>query len=142
MAKTINCDIVSASQSIFTGKATLVVAHGALGDLGILPGHAPLLSQLKPGPVRVMLESGEEQVFYVSGGVVEVQPSVVTILADTAIRANDVDEAAAEQARQAAMAALQEQKGEMDTSAALAALAEAAAQIRTMQQYKNRAGRG
>ncbi len=142
MAQSINCDIVSATESIFAGKVTLVVAYGVQGDLGILPGHAPLLTQLHPGPVRVMKEDGTEEVYYVSGGMLEVQPSIVTILADHAIRANDVDEAAAEQARKDALAALQNQKSEMDTSAALAALAEAAAQLRTLQQMKNRAGRG
>lgn len=142
MATSFHCDIVSVGESIFAGKVSMVVAHGALGDLGIMPGHAPLMSQLNPGPVRVQREDGTEEVYYVSGGVLEVQPNVVTILADTAVRANDVDAAAAEQARKAALDALANQKSEMDTSAALAALAEAAAQIRTLQQMKNRAGRG
>jgi F-type H+-transporting ATPase subunit epsilon len=142
MAHSINCDIVSATESIFGGKVTMVVAHGVQGDLGILPGHAPLLTQLNPGPVRVIKEDGSEEVYYVSGGMLEVQPTIVTILADHAVRAHDVDEAAAEQARKDALAALQNQKSEMDTSAALAALAEAAAQLRTLQQMKNRAGRG
>lgn len=142
MAHTLDCDIVSASESIYGGKATMVVAHGAQGDLGILPGHTPLLTQLDPGPVRVVQEDGSEEVYYVSGGMLEVQPTIVTILADVAVRAKDVDEASAEQARKAALEALQHQKSEMDTSAALAALAEAAAQIRTLQQMKNRAGRG
>ena len=142
MANTIHCDIVSATESIYGGNVTMVVAHGAQGDLGIMPGHAPLLTQLNPGPVRVQREDGSEEVYYVSGGVLEVQPSVVTILADTAVRAHDVDEAAAEQARKAALEALQNQKSEIDTFAALAALAEAAAQLRTLQQIKNRAGRG
>jgi F-type H+-transporting ATPase subunit epsilon len=142
MVPTIKCDIVSARESIYGGNVTMVVAHGVQGDLGILPGHAPLLTQLSPGPVRVVKEGGEEEVYYVSGGMLEVQPDLVTILADHAVRAKDVDEAAAEQARKAALEALQNQKSEMDTSAALAALAEAAAQLRTLQQLKNRAGRG
>lgn len=142
MAHTIHCDIVSAKEAIYAGKATMVVAHGMLGDLGILPGHAPLLTQLHPGPVRVVKESGEEEIYYVSGGMLEVQPHLVTILADTAARAADVDEAAAIAARQAALDALQNQKSELDTSVALAQLAEAAAQLRTLQQIKNRAGRG
>lgn len=142
MAQTIHCDIVSANESIYGGNVMMVIAHGVQGDLGVLPGHAPLLTQLNPGPVRVVKEDGSEEVYYVSGGVLEVQPTIVTILADTAVRANDVDEAAAEQARKAALEALSNQKSEMDTSAALAALAEAAAQIRTLQQMKNRAGRG
>lgn len=142
MVHTIKCDIVSASESIYGGAVTMVIAHGVQGDLGILPGHAPLLTQLSPGPVRVVKEGGEEEVYYVSGGMLEVQPDLVTILADTAVRAHDVDEAAAEQARKHALEALSNQKSEMDTSAALAALAEAAAQLRTLQQMKNRAGRG
>lgn len=142
MAHTIKCDIVSASEAIYTGTVSMLVAHGVQGDLGILPGHAPLLTQLSPGPVRVVKEGGEEEVYYVSGGMLEVQPDLVTILADVAVRAHDMDEAAAEQARKHALEALQNQKSEMDTSAALAALAEAAAQLRTLQQMKNRAGRG
>lgn len=142
MAQTINCDIVSATESVYAGKVTMLVAHGVQGDLGILPGHAPLLTQLNPGPVRVTREDGSEEVYYVSGGMLEVQPTIITILADAAVRAHDVDEAAAEQARKAALEALQNQKGEMDTTATLAALAEAAAQLRTIQQMKNRAGRG
>jgi F-type H+-transporting ATPase subunit epsilon len=142
MVATIKVDIVSASESIFGGNVTMVVAHGIQGDLGILPGHAPLLTQLSPGPVRVLKEGGEEEVYYVSGGMLEVQPDIVTILADTAVRAHDLDEAAAEQARKQALDSLQNQKSEMDTSVALAALAEAAAQVRTIQQMKNRAGRG
>ncbi|MES2918784.1 MAG: F0F1 ATP synthase subunit epsilon [Pseudomonadota bacterium] len=142
MAHTIKCDIVSASEAIFTGTVSMLVAHGVQGDLGILPGHAPLLTQLTPGPVRIVKDGGEEEVYYVSGGMLEVQPYHVTVLADVAVRAHDVDEAAAEQARKHALDALQNQKSEMDTSAALAALAEAAAQLRTLQQMKNRAGRG
>lgn len=142
MVHTIKVDIVSASESIYGGSVQMVVAHGVQGDLGIMPGHAPLLTQLSPGPVRVVKEGGEEEVYYVSGGMLEVQPDLVTILADTAVRAHDVDEAAAEQARKHALEALSNQKSEMDTSAALAALAEAAAQLRTLQQMKNRAGRG
>jgi len=142
MASTMKCDIVSAKESLFTGNATLVVAHGAFGDLGILPGHVPLLTQLTPGPVRVMTEAGDEEVYYVSGGVLEVQPNVVTVLADTAVRAHDMNEAAALEARRHAEDMLANQKSEIDTSAALAALAEAAAQLRTLQAMKNRAGRG
>ena len=98
-----------------------------------------MLTQLNPGPVRVIKEGGQEEVFYVSGGVLEVQPHIVTILADTAVRADNIDEAAAVKAREDALAALQNQKSEMDTGAALAALAEAAGQLRTLQQLKNRA---
>lgn len=142
MTKTIQCDIVSAKESIYSGKVQMVIAHGVQGDLGIMPGHAPLMTQLAPGPVQVILENGDQEIFYVASGFLEVQPSVVTVLADAAERAKDLDEAAAEHARKAAMEALQNQQSEMDTSAALAALAEAAAQLRTLQQFKNRAGRG
>ena len=90
MAITVHCDIVSAEKSIFSGLVEMVVAHGTLGDLGIAPGHAPLLTQLNPGPIRVIKQNGDEEVYYVSGGMLEVQPKVVTILADTAQRADDV----------------------------------------------------
>lgn len=96
---TIRCDIVSAEEEIFRGQAQMVIATGEMGELGIAPRHAPLITRLKPGQVRVQLEGGEEQFFYVSGGILEVQPSVVTVLADTAIRAKDLDEAAARQAK-------------------------------------------
>lgn len=134
-----HCDIVSAKEAIFNGTISSLSAHGKVGDLGILPGHAPLLTQLQPGPVKVVLENGQEELFYVSGGILEVQPHVVTVLADTAVRAADIDEAAAIEARKAAMAALENQKSEMDTGAALAALAEVAGQLRTLQKLKNRA---
>src|SRR5690625_1959223 len=95
MAMTIQCDIVSAESAIFSGLVQIVVATGSQGDLGVVYGHAPLLTSLQPGPVRVRLQNGEEQVYYVSGGYLEVQPSAVTILADTAVRAPDLDEASA-----------------------------------------------
>ena len=139
MANCLHCDIVSVKEAIYSGSVQMLIARGRAGELGILPSHAPLLTQLQPGPVRVIKESGEEDVFYVSGGMLEVQPHVVTILADTAVRADNIDEAAAIEARNAALAALQNQKSEMDTGAALAALAEAAGQLRTLQQLKNRA---
>jgi F-type H+-transporting ATPase subunit epsilon len=142
MAMTVHCDIVSAEEAIFSGLVEMVVAHGDLGDLGIAPGHAPLLSQLKPGPVKVTLQGGEEQLFYVSGGFVEVQPSTVSILADTAVRAADLDEAAVLEAQKAAEAALHNQQGEMDYGRAAAMLAEAAAQLRTVQAMRKRMGRG
>ena len=93
MSSTIRCDIVSAEEEIFHGVVSMVVATGEMGELGIAPRHAPLITRLKPGQVRVILENGEEQFFYVSGGILEVQPQVVTVLADTAIRAKDLDEA-------------------------------------------------
>ena len=90
MATTMHCDIVSAEKEIFSGPVTMVIATGTLGELGILPGHAPLLTGIKPGPVRLQFENGEEDVFFASGGFLEVQPSVVTVLADTALHADDM----------------------------------------------------
>jgi len=142
MSKTIQCDIVSAKESIYSGKVQMVVAHGAEGDLGIMPGHTALLTQLAPGPIQVVKENGEADIYYISAGFLEVQPSLVTVLADFAERAKDIDEAAAEAARKAALDALQNQQSDLDTGAALASLAEAAAQLRTLQQLRNRAGRG
>jgi F-type H+-transporting ATPase subunit epsilon len=142
MSMTIHCDIVSAEQEIFSGLVESLVATGSQGELGINYGHAPLLTDLVPGPIRIVTQNGEEQVYYVSGGFLEVQPGVVSILADTAIRADDVDEAAAEEARQAAEHALANQSGDFDYGRASAQLAEAAAQLRTLQKMRNRAGRG
>ena len=141
MAMTVHCDIVSAEKAIFSGLVELVVAHGSLGDLGIAHGHAPLLTELKPGPVRVLTQSGEEQIFYVSGGFLEVQASTVTVLADTAGRGHDIDEAAAVEALAAAEAALANQHGEFDYGRAAAQLAEAAAQLRTIQGLRKKMGR-
>jgi F-type H+-transporting ATPase subunit epsilon len=141
MAMTIHCDIVSAEKAIFSGLVELLVAHGSLGDLGIAYGHAPLLTELTPGPVRVITQAGEEQIFYVSGGFLEVQSNVVTVLADTAVRANDIDEAAALEAQKAAEAALANQHGEFDYGRAAAQLAEAAAQLRTIQGLRKKMGR-
>ncbi len=142
MAMSVHCDIVSAEQAIFSGLVELLVAHGSLGDLGVGPGHAPLLTSLKPGPVRVKLQGGEEQIYYVSGGFLEVQSSTITVLADTAVRADDVDEAAAIEAQKAAEAALSNQAGEFDYGRAAAQLAEAAAQLRTVQALRKKMGRG
>lgn len=141
MAITVHCDIVSAESEIFSGLVEMVIAHGAMGDLGITPGHAPLLTQLNPGPVRVIKQNGDEEVFYVSGGMLEVQPKIVTVLADTAVRADDVNEAAAQQAMEDARKALANQQGDIDYSTAAAQLAEAAAQIRTIRQMKNKLGK-
>ena len=142
MAMTIHCDIVSAEEEIFSGLVEMLVATGGEGELGVSYGHAPLLTNLTPGPVRILTQDGEEQVFYVSGGFLEVQPGVVSILADPAIRALDVDEAAAEEARKEAEHALANQSGEFDYGRASAQLAEAAAQLATLRKLKNRAGRG
>lgn len=142
MAMTIHCDIVSAEEEIYSGLVEILVATGEMGELGVSYGHAPLLTSLVPGPVRIVTQNGEEQVFYVSGGFLEVQPGMVTILADTAIRADDVDEVAAQEARKEAEHALANQTGDFDYGRASAQLAEAAAQLATLRKLKNRAGRG
>lgn len=141
MAITVHCDIVSAEKSIFSGLVEMVVAHGTLGDLGVAPGHAPLLTQLNPGPIRVIKQNGDEEVYYVSGGMLEVQPNLVTVLADTAQRADDVDEAAAKQAMEDARRALTNQSSEVNYSAAAAMLAEAAAQLRAIEAMRKKMGR-
>lgn len=138
MGISVHCDIVSAEQSLFSGMVELVVAAGELGDLGIAPGHVPLMTKLNPGPVRVIKQGGEEEIFYVSGGYLEVQPNVVTVLSDTALRADDVDEAAALEAKQEAERALANQSGDFDYSRAAAQLAEAAARLRVVQQLRNK----
>lgn len=142
MAMTIHCDIVSAEEEIFSGLVELLVATGDLGELGVSYGHAPLLTSLVPGPVRILTQDGDEEVYYVSGGFLEVQPGVVSILADTALRAGDVDEAAAEEARKEAEHALANQTGDFDYGRASSQLAEAAAQLATLRKMRNRAGRG
>jgi F-type H+-transporting ATPase subunit epsilon len=141
MAMTIHCDIASAEQEIFSGLAELVVATGSLGDLGVSYGHAPLLTDLKPGPVRVVKQGGEEEIYYVSGGFIEVQPSIVSILADTAIRASDVDEAAALEAQKQVEHELANQSADFDYSRAATRLAEAAAQLRTLQKIRKSIGK-
>ena len=141
MATTIHCDIVSAEKEIFSGRVTMISVTGSIGELGIMPGHAPLLTGIRPGPVRLQLDDGEEQVFFASGGFLEVQPGVVTILADTAERAEDLDEAAAVEAQQAAERLLQEQTADVEFSVVAAQLAEAMAQQRTLAELKKRRGR-
>lgn len=140
MAMTIHCEVVSAEKAIFSGLVEMVVAAGDLGDLGVVYGHAPLLTGLIPGPVRVIKQGGEEEVFYVSGGYLEVQPNAVTILADTALRAGDIDEAAAKQAQEAALHAMTNQAGEFDYSQAAVQLAESVAQLRAIQQLRKKFG--
>ncbi|HEY4145736.1 MULTISPECIES: F0F1 ATP synthase subunit epsilon [Pinirhizobacter] len=133
---TIRVDIVSAEAEEFSGDATLVVATGEMGELGIAPRHAPLVTRLKPGFVEVVLASGERQSFYVNGGFLEVQPQVVTVLADTAIRATDLDEAAAQAAKKDAEQALANRGDTLDVSAAQAKLAEALAQLQALERMR------
>jgi F-type H+-transporting ATPase subunit epsilon len=133
---TIRCDIVSAEEEIFHGNVQMVVAAGELGELGIAPRHAPLITRLKPGQVRVILENGDEQFFYVSGGILEVQPQVVTVLADTAIRAKDLDEAAARKAKEEAERALANRTDAIEVAQAQAELAQAMAQLQALERLR------
>jgi F-type H+-transporting ATPase subunit epsilon len=137
---TVHCDIVSAEGEIFSGLVEMVVAHGNLGDLGIAPGHAPLITDLKPGPIRLIKQGGAAEVFYISGGFLEVQPNMVKVLADTVQRAADLDEASAQAAVKAAEQALNERGADFDYGSATARLAEAAAQLRTVQQIRKKYG--
>ena len=141
MSMTIHVDIVSAENEIFSGPAQMVFAPAIMGEVGILPRHAPLLTQLKPGEVRVKLPDGQEEFFYVSGGMLEVQPHVVTVLTDTALRAKDIDEAAALEAKQRAEEAIQDRTSEFEYAKAQAELAEAVAQLQAIQKLRDRAGR-
>ncbi len=138
---TVHCDIVSAEEKIFSGLVEMVIAAGSLGDLGIAPGHAPLLTELKPGPVRLIMESGEEEIFYASGGFLEVQPHLVTILADTALRAHDMSEAAALEAKKQAEQMMSDQSSDINHALASAQLAEAAAQLRTLSRIRKKMGK-
>lgn len=133
---TIHVDIVSAEGEIFSGEAAMVFAPAAMGDIGIAPRHAPLLTTLRPGEVRVQLPGGEEQFFFVGGGAIEVQPHLVTVLADTALRAKDIDEAAALQAKQRAEEALKDRAGKIDVAEAQAELARAVAQIKAIEKLR------
>ena len=142
MASTVQCSIVSAEEEIFAGEVEMIVATGDLGELGILPGHTPLLTGIKPGPIRLKLPGGQEEIFFASGGYLEVQPSAITILADTAVRANDLDEAAAMEAQKAAERELADSAERIDFSKAQASLMESAAMLRTIRKIREQAGRG
>jgi len=141
MAVTVQCEIVSAEEQIFSGLVEFISVTGSMGDLGILPGHTPLLTELKPGPVELRKAGGEDDVFYVSGGFIEIQPKKVIVLADTALRAKDLDEAAAVEAQKHASHALAEKSAEFEYSRAAGQLAEAAAQLRTLQQIRKKLGK-
>lgn len=141
MAMTLQCDIVSAEREIFSGLVEMVITTGSFGEIGIAYGHAPLLTGIKPGPVRLIKQGGAEEIFFVSGGYLEVQPYHVTVLADTALRADDMDEAAALEAQQLAQQHLENHSSEIDFQRAAIQLAEAAAQLRTLQAIKKKAGK-
>lgn len=133
---TIQCDIVSAESSIYSGEVSMVVASGISGELGIAPRHAPLITLLKPGQVRVLLADGTEEDFYVSGGILEVQPYMVSVLADTAVRADDIDEAAAIKAKEEAENLLRNNDKKQDLAMVQADLAKAMAQIQAISRLK------
>lgn len=140
MAMTMHVDIVSAEEEIYSGTAEMLFAPTADGEVGIMPRHTQLIARMKPGEVRIR-KGDDEQIFYVSGGVLEVQPNVVTILADTAIRANDLDEAQALEAKKRAESAMQDKKADMDYARAQAELIEAIAQLRTIQKIRQKGGK-
>lgn len=137
MTMTVHVDVVSAEEQIFSGLAEVVVVPGEMGELGIYPGHTALMTRVKPGAVRIKRPDQEhEELIYVSGGMLEVQPSVVTVLADTAIRGHDLDEARALEAKQAAEEAMKNRTSDIDYAQAQAELAEAIAQLRAIQQLR------
>jgi F-type H+-transporting ATPase subunit epsilon len=133
---TIHVDIVSAEGEIFSGEASMVFAPAVMGEIGIAPRHAPLLTTLKPGEVRIQIPGGEEQFFYVGGGAIEIQPHLVTVLADTALRAKDLDEAAAMQAMQRAEEALKNRTDAVDAAELQAELVRAAVQMKMLQKLR------
>ena len=136
MAKTLHVDIVSAEQAIYSGEATMVIAPGEVGELGILPEHMPLITRIKPGTVRVKAADGTEEFIYVSGGMMEVQPDMVTVLADTSVRAHDLDEAKALEAKRRAEEALSDRSGALDIAAAQAELAQSVAQLAAISKLR------
>ena len=138
MSMEIHVDIVSAEGEIFSGKASMVFAPGEMGEVGIAPRHTPLMTRLAPGEVRVQDQHGEEQSFYVSGGVLEVQPHVVTVLSDTAMRAKDLDEAAAMEAKKHAEEMMADNKSDIDYAKAQSELADAVAQLRTIEKIRKK----
>ncbi|MCB1735462.1 MAG: F0F1 ATP synthase subunit epsilon [Gammaproteobacteria bacterium] len=138
MAMTMHVDIVSAENEIFSGQATMLVAPAQMGEVGIMPRHSPFISKLKPGEVRVDTPDGEGHYFYVSSGIIEVQPNVVTVLADTAMRAKDLDEAAAREAVEMAEKAMTDKQADIDYAKAQSQLAEAIAQLRALENLRKR----
>jgi len=138
MANTIQVDIVSAEEQIYSGEAYMVYAPAVMGELGIAPRHTPLISPLKPGEIRLDVGNGKEEFFFISGGILEVQPHLVTVLSDTAIRADDLNEAAALEAKKRAEEALIDQKSDLDVAKARAELAAAAAQIAAIKKLRRK----
>lgn len=141
MALTTQLDVVSAEREIFSGEVEMVFAPALEGEVGIMPNHTAFITTLAPGEVRAVMPDGAEESFYVSGGILEVQPHLVTVLSDTAQRAQDVDEAAAVAAKERAEEALHDRQGQIDYAKARAELAEAVAQLRALERLRRRAGR-
>lgn len=135
-ANTIRCDIVSAHREIFSGEVRMIVASGMAGELGIYPNHTPLITQLKPGPVRIKDKSGEDQFYVVTGGIMEVQPHLVTVIADTVVRSEELDRAAAEAARAEAERQLKAGTGDIDIDMAHANLLKAIAELQTLDRIR------
>ncbi len=140
MTMTVHVDIVSAEKEIFSGSVEMIFAPGELGELGISPRHAPLITKLNPGEVRVKVSDTESYPFYISGGLLEIQPHLVTILADTAVRAKDIDEVAALDAKVKAEEALSDKSGKIDYATAQAQLQQAVMQLRTLDRFRKRGG--
>lgn len=136
---TFQCRVVSAREELYSGDVSMLIATGSEGEVGVLSGHTPLITLLKPGAMRIQTPDGQEEVIYVSGGVLEVQPNIVTVLADTAVRAHNLDESKIMQARKTAEQALVNQSDTVQVNAALASLAESVGQLQTIRKYKNRA---
>lgn len=135
---TIQVEVVSAEESIFSGPAKFVALPGEAGELGILPGHVPLITRIKPGAVRIEKADGDEEFVFVAGGILEVQPKLVTVLSDTAIRGKDLDEAKASEARKAAEEALKNAKSDVDLAKAQSELAVMAAQIAALRKFRQK----
>ena len=138
MALTLHLDVVSAEKELFSGTISAVFAPAVMGDVGIYPRHTPLVTTLRPGELKIEIEGKEDQYLYVSGGILEVQPHVVTVLSDTAIRAEDLDEAKAREAKQRAEDALRDQKGDFDAAKAQAELVRAAEQLRMIERLRKK----
>ena len=139
MVATVHIDVVSAEESIFSGEAEFVAAPAQMGEVGIYPHHAPMITSIKPGALRIKLaDKNEEQLIYISGGILEVQPGVVTVLADTAIRGHDLDEAQANAAKKAAEEAMKNRSSDIDYAKSQAELAEAIAQIQAIQKLRQK----
>jgi F-type H+-transporting ATPase subunit epsilon len=141
MTSSIHCSIVSAEQEIFAGTVQRVVATGTLGEIGVYPGHTPLLTGIQPGPVKLVLEDGSEEMFFASGGFLEIQPTAITLLTDPAVRADDIDEAAAQDAERKAQQELSDQRADVDFARVAADMKEQAALLRTVRKFRDQKNR-